>query len=71
MNQEMRRISEVLHDALKQALRGAGGTRSGRVNRSVVVNIGQRNSRATAVSVQDTTRTPTAGKARGAESGGR
>jgi hypothetical protein len=71
MNQEMRSISQVLHDALKQALRGVAGSRSGRVNRSVVVNVGRGKSRATAISVQDTTRTPTAGEARGADSGGR
>jgi membrane protease subunit (stomatin/prohibitin family) len=62
---EMKRISEVLSQALRKGLRSAGANTSGRVNRSVVVNFGSRNSHQMARSVQDATKRPTAEEARG------
>ena len=56
----MRRISDVLNEAVRRALRGAGGTATGRVNRSVAVNLGSHNAHRIAVSRQDTSTEPTA-----------
>ena len=65
MDIEMRRISEVLNQTLRRALRSARDNTPGRVNRTVVVNFGSRNAHQTATSVQDTTEKPTAEEARG------